>query len=848
MLANELARQYGMEVRIDGLQHPHPRGWRITGITVDLHDGSRLLAEDVQMGWVCCDTWRHPLVLTVARLRVNSATVSLDTSRQPHSVQAPVPVVYSPSMKTVLEGWHHRLPWLQVAIDTLHFDHPLYPLSVRRFDAVHDQRGMTLTGDSAWRNLDFTFMLQWRKENRLQARLQTGYGHLSLDSEWQDGDNAEGHWITLLSQDVDLARVLPALGLQSLFAPLRMQPASLRVQGDGHIVLPDRPGSRDWQAHLVPRLSFSAESPGLAIVMEPEITLQGRSLPQTLTLRPLRALLHAEAWPTPLAGILPPDLVLEIQDPLTCTYDTAHSECSRRVSILLTATADPHPGSSDSVRTGRLAASVELLPDDDMAVMELDLQLALAKASLPKQVSLATAFTLDWGNGLVLDASRDTQMAWTGLPLSFPPGHDSMDSRGAPALSADDLSVQADGKVDLADLRLTLADWRAPHQWVAQAGLDAQVALHAPDLRTDLELHAEVNASDSALSLSRGRFAALGLVVPFTLDATTDLSEGALAYRLSGRLRDAVAVTRWLPGGGAGVRLVPGDIDVAGRVEWGAKGEDTPSSSASAREAREPAAFVATARGTLNDWSVGRDSLSVHGVDAAFDVRVDPATVHLQTPLRIDAAEVIAPVRLAQAQLRLQGMLDYRLSLRCALTVDAASATLFGGRVRLARPAAVGCPDPAAVFWMELLDLDLGQLVALENQHIDASGQIAGLVPLKLADGQLSINGGQVAAQGEGWIRLRDVPQWKAMAGDNEQLLFALNALENFKYRVLTSSVDLTPTGWLHLGLSLQGNNPEVKAGQDIHYNLNVESNLPSLMKSMRMAEDLSDQLQDKLQ
>ncbi|GAA3963362.1 intermembrane phospholipid transport protein YdbH family protein [Allohahella marinimesophila] len=151
---------------------------------------------------------------------------------------------------------------------------------------------------------------------------------------------------------------------------------------------------------------------------------------------------------------------------------------------------------------------------------------------------------------------------------------------------------------------------------------------------------------------------------------------------------------------------------------------------------------------------------------------------------------------------------------------------------------------------LHLRGIDLGALVALENEHIDASGTISGRLGLVYTGSSVQIPAsapGQLTADGGGRIQLKEAGQWQSMAGGNPQLLFAVGALGNFQYDSLKTSVIFDDDEWLKLDLELRGRNPEVMEARPIHYNLNVETNILSLLQSLEMTKNLSETLEQRL-
>jgi hypothetical protein len=68
-----------------------------------------------------------------------------------------------------------------------------------------------------------------------------------------------------------------------------------------------------------------------------------------------------------------------------------------------------------------------------------------------------------------------------------------------------------------------------------------------------------------------------------------------------------------------------------------------------------------------------------------------------------------------------------------------------------------------------------------------------------------------------------------------------LQALSNFHYTVLQVSAQYAENGTLRLQARLEGKNPDQKISLPIHFNLTVQENIPMLLKSLRLVNQLED-------
>ena len=78
-------------------------------------------------------------------------------------------------------------------------------------------------------------------------------------------------------------------------------------------------------------------------------------------------------------------------------------------------------------------------------------------------------------------------------------------------------------------------------------------------------------------------------------------------------------------------------------------------------------------------------------------------------------------------------------------------------------------------------------------------------------------------------------------------LSLAMTALGDFRYAELGSFVDYETDGTLALRIRLAGASPDVEAGRPINFNLNVTQNLPLLLQSLRLSQNIGETLERRL-
>ena len=179
-----------------------------------------------------------------------------------------------------------------------------------------------------------------------------------------------------------------------------------------------------------------------------------------------------------------------------------------------------------------------------------------------------------------------------------------------------------------------------------------------------------------------------------------------------------------------------------------------------------------------------------------------------------------------------------------AVTIDAAGASLLGGRVaveRLVYPFGGGRSD----FDVALDGLALTEVLALEGEDIAGDGVLDGRLPVRLDGGAFTVTDGHVLARPPGG-KIRYTGSVGAAARKTPGLGLALEALSDFTYTRLEADADYLADGTLNLLVRLEGRNPAVEKGRPIHFNLNVTENIPTLLRALRVGDEVSERVQGR--
>jgi Dicarboxylate transport len=148
-----------------------------------------------------------------------------------------------------------------------------------------------------------------------------------------------------------------------------------------------------------------------------------------------------------------------------------------------------------------------------------------------------------------------------------------------------------------------------------------------------------------------------------------------------------------------------------------------------------------------------------------------------------------------------------------------------------------------------LRELDLHQILTLEQQKgLQGTGILDGSIPLMVTSQGVTVKDGSFEARPPGGvIRYAATPDAAyAVTQANANMQVVLQALSNFHYNVLQVGAQYAENGTLHLRARLEGKNPDQKKSPAIHFNLTVQENIPALLKSLRLVNQLEDSVRDR--
>ncbi|WP_026180203.1 YdbH domain-containing protein [Hahella ganghwensis] len=827
-LAEELADRAGVQIRRLDMGRPGWGGWLISDLQLEV-EGNAFQVSDMVLGWKCCQNVEQSLSASIQHLEVLVKTSDSSESKSFVAVSA------------LLQTLHQRIPFLSVSVDSMEL-FSVNEEGTKLFDEKSPDKlspGGSSSRSKLW-DAPVSMELK-RKPQELALTVKTDYlGQLiETDMSWTfpgqmqvaaSFSNAEvslegklsdrGLWEFQGAHFIDI----PTVAIFTMpDVPLKRHFETLLAKGSFRLTLPDVLFSAPWTLEVENNVLGKIVEPQMTIEGEQKVILNGTRAPEHFKLSP--PTLNVQLAPGSLqewlqviqqgANFLPAESIakrwqLALNRGFDCDLPVSE-ECWQTLPLKLSSLGN----------RGTLAAEADATVKLSEGESFLQLELAITQsesrplARFPKTASIS--------GKVRLDHISDTQVSGVG-PVTFNwgawefPLSDDHPNRSP---------LRSDGTLSLKKFSINLAD-SGGMNLSSDVTLDASLTHKQQSL--PLKLEAPLNVQPGKVILGRGTLNSLGLRQ--TIEANYDLAQqkGWLSLQGDGTFKNLAWIQSWVPAWKKELKVSPGSLNHVSFINIDLQ--------------RSPMIQGRT-QGQLEKWGVEMDPRYVRNIAARADVQFTENDLRFVSPLELSADNALASVPLINLSSNLKGSIRWAEGLHCDLQLMSAGLETFGGSLTLLKEAPIDCPL-TTFLPIQLKDLDLGQLVAVENENVQATGKIAGFLPINIHQGQFSISGGQVAAQAPGTVKLLDVPQWRQMAGENQAVMFAVDALQNFHYQSLTSSVDYAPEGKLMLGVAMKGSNPDFRNGTPVNYNLNVESNIISLLRSLEIPDDLIKRLEER--
>lgn len=266
-----------------------------------------------------------------------------------------------------------------------------------------------------------------------------------------------------------------------------------------------------------------------------------------------------------------------------------------------------------------------------------------------------------------------------------------------------------------------------------------------------------------------------------------------------------------------------------------------------AYEQPKSGAVYLTGNLVLADWSGTYDRTTWSRMNGSADFLLDEGRMKVSTP-ELTVAEVNPGIPFGPVQLA--GQYEAPLGQLAAgqLVVEKAVSGALGGEVTV-QPESWDLAQAPVTIPVKLKQLNLARLLQLyPTEGLAGTGILSGTLPVLFdpATG-IRVKQGRIDALKPGGRIQLTAERLKALGNQSEAMELVAKALKDFRYSVLDSGINYDENGTLLLSLHLKGNSPEVGKGQPVVLNINLEENIPALLRSLQLSGKVSDAVTERV-
>lgn len=181
------------------------------------------------------------------------------------------------------------------------------------------------------------------------------------------------------------------------------------------------------------------------------------------------------------------------------------------------------------------------------------------------------------------------------------------------------------------------------------------------------------------------------------------------------------------------------------------------------------------------------------------------------------------------------GVIDFQFLSAEAIKVESLSWPFADGYI-IAEPFKWEFGDHEHYLTLKAERWDLDVLFAeLGLNDIEVTGRVSGNIPLVSQTGGVIINDASLFTSADGGV-IRYKPAYGEAAGENNEFVkLTFEALEDFRYRLLSLGLSGDLAGRMIVKLAVEGHNPAVYSGSDIKLQVTLETALMSLFNQVAL-------------
>lgn len=183
------------------------------------------------------------------------------------------------------------------------------------------------------------------------------------------------------------------------------------------------------------------------------------------------------------------------------------------------------------------------------------------------------------------------------------------------------------------------------------------------------------------------------------------------------------------------------------------------------------------------------------------------------------------------------------------LTMNNLRFSLLGGKV-VGNDVDIDLNSDIHNMVLVVVGLDLAQIVALQQvDGLSATGRIDGYVPITITTEGVRVTDGKIVSQPQGgqinYAPAGGTAEIEKSAIGSE---FVFRIIEDLNYDSLVIDINYQESGEMETMLALKGMSPNVDKKRPVHFNLNLQQNVLKLLRGLRYAEGLSEDIDRNVQ
>ncbi|MFO0700884.1 MAG: YdbH domain-containing protein [Nitrospira sp.] len=256
----------------------------------------------------------------------------------------------------------------------------------------------------------------------------------------------------------------------------------------------------------------------------------------------------------------------------------------------------------------------------------------------------------------------------------------------------------------------------------------------------------------------------------------------------------------------------------------------------------------ATARFVAENVSGYYHDYGVRGLSTSMVLRAEgPETIMMAEPASLVVAALHSGVEVTKIRTSYQARW-HMVNPLPIVDVKDFRCELFGGTVT-SPGLVVDLASPSSTTTFSLRNLDLAKILTVEQQRgLQGTGTLNGTLPVTITPRGVIVDDGIIEAQPPGGVIQHSLTaeSSRALSESDPHFQLVAQALNNFHYTVLRVGVKYGETGMLDLSARLEGRNPDLTQSPPIHFNLTVQEHIPTLLKSLRLIEEIPNKIEGK--